>query len=156
MTDGRHVDPNLMGPPCLKLACNQTCRAEVFLKPPMGRGVPTALPAHDRHFLPMARITADRGCDLSCTRIEAAPGERKIFSLERAGAAMIGEEFGQAPMRGVGLGDDQKPRRILVEPVHDSGPLDPADSRQARSAMADQSVDQCASRMARSRMDDEP
>src|ERR1700722_1262376 len=59
-------------------------------------------------------------------------------------------------MRSIGLGDDQKPRRILVEAVHDSGPPDPADSRQAGSAMSDQRVDQRASRVARSRMDDEP
>src|SRR5580704_14703946 len=156
MTDGRHVDPNLMGPPCLKLACNQTCRAEVFLKPPMGRGVPTALPAHDRHFLPMARITADRGCDLSCTRIEGPPSKRQIFALQGAGAAVVGKEFGQAPMRRVGLGDDQKSRRVLVQPVHNPRPLDPADTRQARSAMSDQSVDQRAGRMAWRWMDNEP
>ena len=59
-------------------------------------------------------------------------------------------------MRGVRLGDDEKSRRILVEPVHDAGPLDPADARQARPAMADQRVDQRAGRMARRRMDDEP
>src|SRR6202453_1692266 len=134
MTDRGHVDPNLMGPPCLKLTCNQTCRAEVLLKPPMGRGVPAALPAHDGHFLPMARIAADRRDNLARTRIEGAPSKRQIFALERAGAAMVGEEFGQTSMRGVSLGDDQKPRRVLVQAVHDSGPLDPADARQARSA----------------------
>src|SRR5580692_622762 len=156
MTDGRHVDPNLMGPPCLKLACNQTCRAEVFLKPPVGRGVPTALPAHDRHFLPMARITADRRDDLSRTRVEAPPSKRQIFPLKRAGAAMVGKELGQTPMRRVRLGDDEKSRRVLVEPVHDPGPLDPADTRQARSAMSDEGVHQRAGRMAWRRMDDEP
>src|ERR1700733_4818553 len=156
MTDRRHVDPNLMGPPCLKLTCNQACRAEGFLNPPMGRGVASAIPAHDRHFFPIARIAADRGDDLARTRFEAAPGERQIFSLQGAGPAMVSEEVGQALMRGVGLGDDQKSRRVLVQPVHDPGPLDPADSRQARSAMADQRVDQRARRMARGWMDNEP
>jgi hypothetical protein len=75
------------------------------------------------------RIPADRRGDFARGHIEAAPNERQIFALERAGAAMVGEEFSQAPMRRVRLGDDQKPRCILVEPVHNSGPLDPADPR---------------------------
>src|ERR1700722_8700637 len=129
MTDRRHMDPNLMGPPCLKLASNETRWGDIFLVPPMGRGVPTALRAHDGHFLPITRISAHRRCDLSCAHFEAAPNERPIFSLERAGAAMVGEEFGQAPMGGVCLRDHKESRRILVEPVHDSGPLDPADPR---------------------------
>src|ERR1700733_13089707 len=103
MTDRGHVDPNLMGPPCLKLTCNQACRAKVFLPPPMGRGVPTAIPAHDRHFFPVAQIAAERRDDLARGRVEAAPHERQIFSLERSGAAMVGEEFGQTSMRGVSL-----------------------------------------------------
>src|SRR5271165_1400909 len=68
---------------------------------------------------------------------------------------MIGEEIRQAPMRRVSLGDDEQPGRVLVEPVDDARPPNPADSRQARAAMADQRVDQRAGRMARRRMDDE-
>ena len=59
-------------------------------------------------------------------------------------------------MRGVRFGDDKQSGGTLVEPVHDAGPLDPADARQARPTMADQRVDQRAGRMARRRMDDEP
>src|ERR1700722_11284350 len=113
MTDRGHVDANLMGPPCLKLTCNQACRAGFFLTPPMGRGVPSALSAHDRHFLPIARIAADRRDDLTRARVEAAPSERQIFSLERASAPMICEQVGQALMRCVSLGDNQKPRRVF-------------------------------------------
>ena len=58
-------------------------------------------------------------------------------------------------MGGVGLGDDEQAGRVLVEPVDDAGPLDPADPRQARAAMADQRVDQRAVGVARRRMDDE-
>src|ERR1700733_5146187 len=129
MTDRRHMDPNLMGPPRLELASNEACPAESFLHPPVGRGVPTTLRAHDRHFLPIARIPADRRGDLARGPLEPPPDERQIFSLERAGAAMVGEEFSQAPMRRIRLGDDQKPRCILVEAVHNSGPLAPADPR---------------------------
>ena len=35
---------------------------------------------------------------------------------------MIGEEIGEASMSGVGLGDGQKPRRILVEPMDKAWP----------------------------------
>ncbi len=52
--------------------------------------------------------------------VEAAPDERQIFALERAGAAVVGEEIGEALMGGVGLGDDEKPGRVLVEPVDDA------------------------------------
>ena len=69
---------------------------------------------------------------------------------------MIGEKVGKAPMRGVGLGDDQKAGRVLVEPVDDARPPDPADAGEARAAMADQRIDQGAIGMARRRMDDEP
>ena len=83
-----------MSPPRLELARDEACRAEAFLQSPVGRGVASALPAHDRHFLPMARITADRRDHLARGRIEATPNESKIFALKRAAAAMIGEEFG--------------------------------------------------------------
>src|ERR1700685_925466 len=114
MTDRGHVAPNLMVPPRLKLTCNQAYRAEVLLKAPVGRGVPAALPAHDRHFLPMAGIAADWRKKLARGRVKSAPGERQIFSLERSRAAVVGEEFGQTSMRGVSLGDDKKPGRVLV------------------------------------------
>ena len=61
---------------------------------------------------------------------QAAPDKRKIFALERAGAAMVGEQRGEALMRGVGLGDDQQPGRVLVESMDDAWPLDAADARQ--------------------------
>src|SRR5579872_4850695 len=156
MTDRGNVDPNLVSAPGLELARDEACRAEPFVNSPVRRGVPSALPAHDRHLLPMARITADRAHDLSGGCVESAPNEREIFALQGAGAAMIGEEFGQAPMRRVGLGDNQKPGCVLVEPMHDSGALDAADAREARPAMPVQRVDQRAGGMARRRMDDKP
>src|SRR6478672_1536323 len=129
MTNGRHMDSNLMGPSRIELASNQACRPEVFVEAPVGRRVPTALLAYDSHSRPMPRITSERRHDLACGHIEAAPDERKIFALERAGAAMVGKEFGQPPMRGIRFGDDQQSRRVLVQAMHDPGPLDPADTR---------------------------
>ena len=58
-------------------------------------------------------------------------------------------------MGGVGLGGDDKPGRILVQPMHDAGTLDAADARQAFAAMADEGVDEGALAVAGRRMDDE-
>src|SRR5580700_2191943 len=103
MTDRRHMDAYLMGAACLELASNQARRAEAFLEPPVGRGVPAALLSHDGHFLPVARIAANCPLDLAPVDVEVAPNDRQIFALERAAAAVVGEEVGQAPMRGVGF-----------------------------------------------------
>ena len=64
----------------------------------MGRGVAAALFGGDRHLFPMARIAADRRRDLAGGGVEAAPDEREIFALKRAGSAVIGEQLGQARM----------------------------------------------------------
>ena len=69
---------------------------------------------------------------------------------------MVGELFGEAPMRPVVLGDDEKPGRVLVEPVHDAGPLDPADPGQALAAMGDERVDERPRLVPRRRMHHEP
>ena len=68
---------------------------------------------------------------------------------------MIGEQVRESLMGGVGLGDNEEPGRVLVQPVDDAGTPDPADPRKARAAMADQRVDQRALGMAGRRMDDE-
>ena len=52
----------------------------------------------------------------------------------------------------VGLGHDHQAGGVLVEPVHDARPLDPADAGQARAAMGDQRVDQRAGGVAGGRM----
>ncbi len=69
---------------------------------------------------------------------------------------MIGEEPRQAVMRGVGLGDDQQPARILVDAMHDAGLLHPADAGKTVAAMGDQRIDQRAALMRARRMHDEP
>src|ERR1700722_14144361 len=101
MTDRGHMDPNLVRPPCLERPRDQGCWPELFLEPPMGRRVPTALPAHDRHFFPIAPIAAERRNVLARTRFEAAPGKRQILALQGAGAPMVGKEVRQSLMRGV-------------------------------------------------------
>ena len=57
-------------------------------------------------------------------------------------------------VRDVGLGDDQQPRRVLVDAVDDARPRDAADPGQPPRAMVEQRVDQGAVEIARGGMDD--
>ena len=50
-------------------------------------------------------------------------------------------------MRSIRLGGHQQPGGVLVEAVHDAGPLDAADARQRRAAVGDQRIDQRAGRV---------
>ena len=65
---------------------------------------------------------------------------------------MVGELETQPLVGPVVLGDDQEAARVLVEAVHDAGPLHAADARQARPAVGDQGVHQGAGRIAGGRM----
>ena len=155
MTDRRHVDADLMRAPGLETAGDEACRAERLLKPPMGERVAATRLIDDRHLFPMARMSADRRRHLAGPDFKAAPNQREVFSFERARAAVIGEEFGEALMRRVRLGGDEKAGGVFIEPVHDARPLHSADAQEARPAMADQRVDEGAGRMAGRRMNDE-
>ena len=66
-----------------------------------------------------------------------APDERPIAALELAVGAVGGELPASALMRGVRLGHHQQAGGVLVEPVHDAGPLDAADAREAVAAVGD-------------------
>ncbi len=68
---------------------------------------------------------------------------------------MVGKFGGEAAMRLVGLGHDQKPARVLVETVDDAGPRDAADAGEARAAMGDERIDEGLVGVAGARMDDE-
>ncbi len=69
---------------------------------------------------------------------------------------MIGELAGETFVGDVGLGDDEQPRRVLVDAVDDAGAGDAADARQAAVAMVEERVDQRAVEIARGGMDDQP
>ena len=102
------------------------------------------------------RVPAERRVHDPGAAGKRIPHQRDIFAHQRARAAVVGEQVRQPPMRRVGLGDHQQPRRVLVQPMHDPRPLDPADARQRRAAMADQRIDQRAAGVAGSRVGDEP
>jgi len=50
---------------------------------------------------------------------------------------VVGELRGQRLMGAVGFRHHHQPGGVLVEPVHDAGPLDAADAGQAAAAMRD-------------------
>src|ERR1700722_3985236 len=152
----REMNPNLMRAAGFQSAGYQGRRAQQFLDAPMRDGGTAARRFHDRHFLPLTRMAAERRVDPAGARVERAPGNREIFANQRPGAAMVGEQRGEPLMRGVGLCDDDQPGSVLVEAMDDAWPPDAADSREARAAMADQCVDERAGGMSWRGMDEEP
>ena len=69
---------------------------------------------------------------------------------------MIGELRGQLAVRLVVLRHHHQAGRVLVEPVHDAGPLDPTDPRKARAAMGDQRIHQRAGAVSGRRVHHQP
>ena len=57
---------------------------------------------------------------------------------------VLGEELGEALMRGVVLGDDDKSGRILIDAMHDARPRDAANAGEAVAAMREQRIDERA------------
>src|SRR5579863_8503877 len=108
--------------------------------------------ADDRHLLTLARMTGDRRVDRSRAFLHRAPDESEIFAFQPS-AAMIGEERGKTLMSRVALGDDEEAGGVLVEPVHNAGPLDTADAGEAVAAMGDEGVNQGALGVAGGGMD---
>jgi hypothetical protein len=85
----------------------------------------------------MDGMTSDSLIDYAdgLTQLSGHEGEINLF--DRAGGKLLR----QAAMGFVVLGHDETTARILVEPVHDAGPLFPADDRQ-RGTMMEQCIDE--------------
>ena len=79
-----------------------------------------------------------------------ARDDREIAPVDAVLRELRGEPF----MGDVGLGDDQQPGRILVDPVDDPRPRHPADAAEPPGAMVEQGIDQSAVEIARRGMDD--
>ena len=80
-----------------------------------------------------------------------APDEGEIAALQLA-FGLVGELRRERAVGLVGLGHHHQAGGVLVEPVHDAGPLDAADAAEAVAAMGDQRIDQRALRVAGGRM----
>ncbi len=73
------------------------------------------------------RMAVERGVDNAFRLGRRAPDEGEIAARERA-FGLFGELLAERPVRGVGLGHHHQAAGVLVEPVHDAGPLDAADA----------------------------
>lgn len=62
--------------------------------------------------------SSDGFIDTSLRRIWISPHDSVICPLNR----MLGELPGQDPMSVVGLGHNQQPARVFVDPMDDTGP----------------------------------
>ena len=83
------------------------------------------------HGLPVAGLgmTVERSIDRALRAVGRAPDKGEVLALKVPGPSVVGELAGQRLVGAVVLGDHHEPGRILVEPVHDAGPLHPADAR---------------------------
>jgi hypothetical protein len=108
--------------------------------------------ADNSHLFAVYGAAADVPSDLSREWGWHTPndcGVRAVYSTQHKIAR-------QCTMRGLGLGDDHQPARVLVEAMDNARSANPADPRQARAAMADQGVDECPIRVSRRGVDNQP
>jgi hypothetical protein len=106
----------------------------------------------DGHLFAVGGAAADVAGDLAAARSRHTPHERRIGPVDPA----QGKVARQRLVGGLGLGDDHQPAGVLVEAVHDAWPPNPADSAEARAAMADQGVDEGAVRVSWCGMHNQP
>ncbi len=104
----------------------------IATRPPAGR---TAIFIREEGCRPISvSMRPDAG-------IRLAPDKREIVPAQLAGPAMVGKLGREPPVGRVGLGHHHYAACVLVEPVHDPRPRDPANARQALAAMRDQRID---------------
>ena len=148
MAPGAQVNADLMGAPGLQPAFHQACPAvDRPQHPVVGDRFPAAS-GDDGHLFPVLRISADISGDRAFPRRRRPPAHRLVRALQ----GMLGELTREGGVGGIVLRRHQQSRRILVDPVDDPRPGDPADSRQRIAAMGQQRVDQRPVRIARRRM----
>src|SRR5262245_55373491 len=112
-------------------------RSEAFEHLPMSDGC-TPVGA-DRLFVARFRMAAEGRVDRAFRLSGRAPDEGEIAAPERT-FAFFGELVGQRAVCLVGLRHDHEAGGVLVETMDNSGPLDPADTRQAVAAMGNQRI----------------
>jgi hypothetical protein len=95
-----------------------------------------------------AAVAANRGVDRAAPRRRPALDEREVLAHELAGRKLRLERG----VHGLGPRDDQQPRRVAVEPVHDPGALGVLAARDA----VRERLDERALRVAARRVHDHP
>ena len=118
-------------------------------------GTATGLAARDGDFHAVRAAAPEARIDGAGGPRQPSPNEGKIAAVEAAVATVALELLRQSLMRRIGLGDHEQARRVLVQPMDNSRPLDAADAREAISAVGDQGVYEGARRVSRRRVNDE-
>ena len=122
----REMHPDLMRSAGAKTALDE-CRLRV--KRPLDtivgdRRLSPAFP-NNSHFLAVRGAAADVAGDLSGERGWHTPNNCGIGTVDSAQPKVARE----CVMRGLGLGDDHQPARVLVEAMDDARSANPADPR---------------------------
>ena len=82
-------------------------------------------PRDDRHAKAIIGVTPDGRIHGAGQLLESIKRDAPV--LPRAG---VGRQLlRKAPVRFIGLGTHEKPRRVLIDAVHDAGPFDAVDGR---------------------------
>lgn len=130
-----HMHSDLVGTAGLKTASDQRSGGAwirfagfppAFKGRIMGHGRPALILLNHRHFLPILRTARNRPAQGPASWPKGAPGQGQVRPLN----IMAGKKIRQTLMCGVRLGDRQNTGRILVDPMHDTGPLHTPDPRQ--------------------------
>jgi hypothetical protein len=115
------------------------------------RWLASASPEHS-HFFAVDGTSADIASNLSCKRAWHTPNDCRIGPVN----ATEHKIARKCVMRGLCLGHDHQPARILIKAMNDTWPSNAADSHQARAAMVNQGIDQCPVEVSRGRVDNQP
>jgi len=104
----------------------------------------------DRHLLAVRRVTADGCVDRAGVFLQIAADDALIGSCQR----VVFELRGKMRVGSVVFCRNQKPRRVLVNPVDNAGALFPADTGKRIAAVMQQRVDHRPVRVPRRGVDD--
>src|SRR5690606_3405607 len=150
--NAREMDPDLVRPTRLgsDLELCDPVRRIPSNDPPTRDGAASGAAA-DRHALAILGVPPDRPVDAALARARQPAYEGAVDPLDR----VVGELRRESLMSEVGLGGDQYAGGPAVEAVDDSGPQDAADPGELAVAMVQQGVDQGATRVAGSGVDDQ-
>ena len=149
MSDGGHMDANLVGPSGFQTAFDQGRAAESFQQAPMSDRALAPPLLDDRDFLAVGRRASERGVDGSAPAFGQARDDRAVTAIN----AVLGELRGKTLMGRVGFGNHQQPGRILVDAVDNTGPCNAANPRQPPGAVVEEGVDECSVKIASGWMD---
>ena len=119
--------------------------------PPICHRVLAAAALYDRDLLTARRRTGEWGVDLAFGRLGHSGHDRQIATFN----GMSGELLCEALVRDIRFRDHEQSRRVLVDPVNDSGPRNSANSRQLARAMVEQRVHQRSVQVSRSGVNDQ-